>query len=315
MVKNQQEPVRRVVLTGNTAMQLIFSNGDLSPLASYPFHTDDLGLKSFNAEELDWPFPVQESILFFPSIGSFVGSDILAGIAASGMHMKEEITALIDLGTNGEIVVGNMNSIVCASTAAGPAFEGANISMGMRAVTGAISSLRLTGEEMVAEVIGRTAPKGICGSALIDAIAILRKTDRIGMFGEINSGEEQVNISGAVSLTQRDINEFQLAKAAIAAGLDILTRTLGIQLLDIGRLYIAGGFGSYINIDHVVATGMIEIEKEKIHIMGNTSLIGAKMFLFTGPAISGEILPLTRHINLEGDKNFQDIYVDKMLFL
>jgi uncharacterized 2Fe-2S/4Fe-4S cluster protein (DUF4445 family) len=124
-----------------------------------------------------------------------------------------------------------------------------------------------------------------------------------------------VNLSGAVSLTQRDINEFQLAKAAIAAGLDILTRTLGIQLSDIDRLYIAGGFGSYINIDHVVATGMIEIEKEKIHIMGNTSLIGAKMFLFTGPAMGGEILPLTRHINLEGDKNFQDIYVDKMLFL
>ena len=118
MVKNQQEPVRRVVLTGNTAMQLIFSNGDLSPLATYPFHTDDLGLKSFKAEELDWPFPVKESILFFPSIGSFVGSDILAGIAASGMHRKEEITALIDLGTNGEIVVGNQHAIVCASTAA-----------------------------------------------------------------------------------------------------------------------------------------------------------------------------------------------------
>ncbi len=315
MVKNQQDPVRRVVLTGNTAMQLIFSNGDLSPLATYPFHTDDLGLKSFKAEELDWSFPVQESILFFPSIGSFVGSDILAGIAASGMHRKEEITALIDLGTNGEIVVGNKHGIVCASTAAGPAFEGANISMGMRAVTGAISSLRLIGEDIVAEVIGRTAPKGICGSALIDAVAILRKTERIGMFGEINSGEEQVNISGAVILTQKDINEFQLAKAAIAAGLDILTRALDIQLSDIDRLYIAGGFGSYINIDHVVATGMIEIEKEKIHIMGNTSLIGAKMFLFTGPGIGGEILPLTRHINLEGDKNFQDIYVDKMLFL
>jgi len=315
MIRTHQVDIRRVILTGNTAMQLIFSNGDLTPLATYPFHTDDLGLKSFKVEELDWPFPVQESILFFPSIGSFVGSDILAGMAAVGMHKKEEITALIDLGTNGEIVVGNRHGIVCASTAAGPAFEGANISMGMRAVTGAISSIRLVGETMEAGVIGRTAPKGICGSALIDAVAILRKTERIGMFGEINSGEDQVNIAGAVSLTQRDINEFQLAKAAIAAGLDILTRALGIQLSDIERLYIAGGFGSYITIDHVVATGMIEIPQEKIHIMGNTSLIGAKMFLFTGPEISSEILPLTRHINLESDKDFQDIYVDKMLFL
>jgi uncharacterized 2Fe-2S/4Fe-4S cluster protein (DUF4445 family) len=218
------------------------------------------------------------------------------------------------LGTNGEIVVGNNKQIMCASTAAGPAFEGANISMGMLAVTGAISSLNLTNGEIDASVIGNTAPKGICGSALIDAAAIFRKLELIGMFGEIMSGESQIHVAGKVNLTQKDINEFQLAKAAIAAGLTILANKLSIRLSDIQEIYIAGGFGSYINIGNVVATGMIEIDEQKIRKMGNTALIGAKMFLFSNSEIVEEILVKTCHINLEGDPNFQDIYVDKMLF-
>ena len=271
-------------------------------------------MKSFDTNELGWNFKVREMIQFFPSIGSFVGSDILAGIAATGLHQKEKYTALIDLGTNGEIVVGNKNQIVCASTAAGPAFEGANISMGMRAVTGAISSLNLVDNKITASVIGNTTPKGICGSALIDGVAILRQLDQIGIFGEINSGDSQISITGKVSLSQRDINEFQLAKAAIAAGLTILANQLSIPLTDINEIYIAGGFGNYINIGNVVSTGMIEVEPEKIHKMGNTALIGAKMFLFSDNGFCDDILEKTKHINLEGDPNFQDIYVDKMLF-
>ncbi len=314
MLKNNDVELDRITLVGNTAMQLIFSDGDVSPLAMYPFHVENLGLKSFNPEDLGWKFKVKESIQFYPSIGSFVGSDILAGIAATGIHHKKDYTALIDLGTNGEIVIGNRNQIVCASTAAGPAFEGANISMGMRAVTGAISSLNLYDGKIEASIIGNTSAKGICGSALIDAVAILRKQDLIGMFGEINSGEKQIHIVGKVSLSQKDINEFQLAKAAISAGMTILANRLSIQISDIQKIYIAGGFGSYINIKNVVATGMIDLPEEKIHKMGNTALIGAKMFLFSELKNTDEILSKTRHINLEGDSNFQDIYVDKMMF-
>ena len=315
MLKKHDVILQKVVLVGNTTMQLIFSDCDVSSLSAYPFHTDNLGLKIFEPQELGWNFKVIEKVRFFPSIGSFVGSDILAGIAATGLHEKEFYTALIDLGTNGEIVVGNQTQIVCASTAAGPAFEGSNISMGMRAVTGAISSLNMVDNKIVASVIGNTTPKGICGSALIDAVAILRELDQIGMFGEINSGEPHISITGKVILTQKDINEFQLAKAAIAAGLTILANQLSIGLSDIKEIYIAGGFGSYINIDHVVETGMIEVLPQKIHKMGNTALIGAKMFLFADNYIQNDILTKTRHINLEGDPNFQDIYVDKMLFL
>lgn len=153
MIKKVRCDLTNVVIVGNTVMQHIFSGSDVTPLSAYPFRTPDIGLKSFSPEELGWDFTLSDKVRFLPSIGSFVGSDILAGIAATAMHQKEEFIALIDLGTNGEIAVGNRNSIICASTAAGPAFEGASISIGMSAVTGAISSLNLIDGVIHAEVI------------------------------------------------------------------------------------------------------------------------------------------------------------------
>lgn len=314
LLQQNNAKITRIGLVGNTVMQLIFSNSDLSPLAQYPFHTDDLGQKEFNTSELGWDFSTADKVCFYPSIGSFVGSDILAGIIATGLHTKEHYSALIDLGTNGEIVVGNNKRIVCASTAAGPAFEGTNISIGMRAVTGAISTIGIENRELVYKVIGNTAPKGICGSALVDAVAAFRKLEMIGDFGEIISGENTLPITPEIALNQKDINEFQLAKAAIAAGLVILCKSLSIDLMDIQKVYIAGGFGNFITIPHLYQTGMIELPEERIHKMGNTALIGAKILLFNDSSIAENILSKTGHINLEGESDFQNTYVDKMLF-
>jgi len=314
LLQMQPVEIKRISIVGNTVMQLIFSNCDVSPLAQYPFNTNNLGPKLFSAKYLGLSFQVAENVMFYPSIGSFVGSDILAGIVATGLHAKEEYTVLIDLGTNGEIVIGNKQQIVCASTAAGPAFEGTNISMGMRAVTGAISTVILENNEIKVNVIGNVAPKGICGSAMVDAVAVFRELDKIGVFGEINSGENFLSLTVNIGLTQKDINEFQLAKAAIAAGLEILCKTISIQIADIQSVFIAGGFGNYINIQHLIETGMIELPEERIHKIGNTALIGAKMFLFHNDEMIKEILTKTKHINLESDPNFQNIYVDKMLF-
>lgn len=313
MLEKHNGELENIVLVGNSVMQLIFGNCDVSPLAMYPFHVEDLGMKTFTTEELGWTFKVKGKVRFYPSIGSFVGSDILAGIAATGLHQKENYTALIDLGTNGEIVVGNKERIVCASTAAGPAFEGSNISMGMRAVTGAISSFNLEKGIITARVIGNTPPKGICGSALIDGVAVLRKSELIGSFGEINSGESEVTLIDKITLSQKDINEFQLAKAALAAGLTILANSLKIDVNDIHEIYIAGGFGNYVNLTNVTETGMIELPEDRIRKMGNTALIGAKIFLFADQTLHTDILAKTVHLNLEGDACFQDIYVDKML--
>lgn len=315
MLVRHRVDLKRISIVGNTAMALIFSGRDVTPLASYPFEVPPGQEIRFPAEAIGWNLHVDEGITFHSHIAGFVGSDILAGIAATGLHRNQEITALIDLGTNGEIVVGNRDRIVCASTAAGPAFEGSNISMGMRAVTGAISSLSLVNDHFEAVVVGNATPRGICGSALIDAVALLKKTDRIGMFGEILTGEHQLNLTGKVYLNQKDIHEFLLAKAAIAAGLEILCNHLRIGIDGISRIYIAGGFGHFINLDHISATGMIGISAEKIHKMGNTALIGAKMFLFEDAPFREEILGITQHIHLESDPEFQNIYVDKMLLL
>ena len=163
--------LKNVVIVGNTVMHHLFCSISVEPLSHYPFETDNDGLHIFRAEELDWHFPGDPPVRFLPCLGGFVGSDLLAGILATKLHESESPVALIDLGTNGEIVIGNREKILCASTAAGPAFEGARISMGMRAATGAISEVHVQDGRLRCHVLGNVPPRGICGSGLVDAVA------------------------------------------------------------------------------------------------------------------------------------------------
>jgi uncharacterized 2Fe-2S/4Fe-4S cluster protein (DUF4445 family) len=330
ILEKHQVDVSKVAVVGNTVMHHIFSQLPVNSLSFYPFQSPNLGIQTFSPNQLKWDLPANAIVKFYPSIGSFVGSDILAGIAATKMAENKKYSVLIDLGTNGEIAVGNRDKIICASTAAGPAFEGAKIGQGMRATTGAISSVKASpnpseeGEsgdkshtinniQLNYHVIGNVQAKGICGSGLIDIMAILLNKQEIGMFGEINNGEDKVKITKQVSITQQDIREFQLAKAAIAAGIQILLNQLKISYAEIEQVFIAGGFGNFLNIDNVIRTGLIECEAEKIVKLGNTALIGAKMFLFEDEKFIQHILDKTTHVNLEADPNFQDIYIDKMM--
>jgi uncharacterized 2Fe-2S/4Fe-4S cluster protein (DUF4445 family) len=305
--------ISKVIIVGNTVMHHIFSGIDVRPLSFYPFHSNDRGVQLFSPSTTGWNLPENTSIRFLPSIGSFVGSDILAGIAATHMADNEEYTILIDLGTNGEIVLGNRKKIFCASTAAGPAFEGGKISRGMRASTGAISSVYYDDGALRCHVIGNVRARGICGSGLIDIVSVLLKRGDIGIFGEFNSGEQSYPLTSDVSVTQQDIREFQLAKAAIAAGLKILLKKAGITYNEVSAVYIAGGFGNFLNIDNVIKTGLIETVADKITKFGNTALLGAKMFLFDDRNSIDKLLSLTEHINLEGEPGFQDIFVDKLM--
>ena len=303
----------RVVLVGNTVMQHFFSGSDSTPLSFYPFESPDLGAKRFSASELQWKIDCKE-IIFYPSIGSFVGSDILAGIHATGMRGRKAFSVLVDLGTNGEIVVGNSELLLCASTAAGPAFEGAKISKGMLATTGAISSVTDTGEGIFCNVIGNVPASGICGSGLIDAVAVLLENGMLGTLGEILSGYTEIALTREVTLTARDIQEFQLAKAAIAAGLSILLRKLNITPEEISHIYISGAFGNYINLEKMLRTGMMDFPLDRFHKLGNSALIGAKMFLFSEMNVPEEILSIASHVNLESEQDFQDIFVDRLSF-
>lgn len=314
MMDGRSELPDRIVIVGNTVMHHFFCGYDITPLSFYPFESDNLAMACFTSDELGWDKFFCNNISFYPSIGSFVGSDILAGIMATGMYQKEDYSVLIDLGTNGEIVIGNNSSMLCASTAAGPAFEGAKISMGMLATTGAISSIEPEGEGWKCRVIGNGKPTGICGSGLIDAVSILLENGTLGMFGEILSGETTITLDAPVKISQKDIQEFQLAKAAIATGIEILLRKLSIDSDDIAYVYIAGGFGSYINLNNVNRLGMLSFSTNIMHQLGNTALIGAKMFLFADQTKQESILSLTDHVNLESEPDFQDLYVKNLMF-
>jgi len=314
MMKGRDTPIDRMVVVGNTVMQHFFCGKDIKPLSFYPFASPHLSMSSFTSEDLGWEAQLGNQVDFYPSIGSFVGSDILAGILATGMHRKAFYSALIDLGTNGEIVIGNKDRLLCASTAAGPAFEGANISQGMSATTGAISSIDGSKEGWSCSVIGNELSRGICGSGLIDAVAVLLEAGLIGEFGEILSGESEIELDSRVSLTQKDIQEFQLAKAAISTGFEILTRKLGIGTDEISDVYIAGGFGNYLNLKNVVRVGMHKFPEEVMHKLGNSALIGAKMFLFEDADHTKCILDITKHVSLEKEADFQDIFVENLTF-
>lgn len=311
LVGENRLSVERIVIVGNTVMQHFFAAYDIRPLSFYPFESPLLGIRTYTASELDWNLDC-DRISFLPSIGSFVGSDILAGIFATGMWKHSEYSILVDLGTNGEIVVGNRDKLYCASTAAGPAFEGAKISMGMLATTGAISSVEDDGKGIKCKVIGNVPATGICGSGLMDAVAVLLQKGLLGTFGEILSGETSLALTDSVHLTAADIQEFLLAKAAIDAGILILLRKLKIELSDISRIYIAGAFGTYINLESMSRLNMMNVPPERFRKLGNSALIGAKMFLFSNEDVCESILTLTSHVNLESEPDFQDVFIDRI---
>lgn len=308
-------PIRDVVLVGNTAMHHLFCGIDIAPLAAYPFHAVDDGEMMFTAAELGWSLPEMTRIRFLPCLGGFVGSDLLAGILAVGLQNSSKVAALIDLGTNGEIVLGSNQRIICASTAAGPAFEGARIACGMRASTGAIHQITHASGSLHCTVIGGGSPRGICGSGLVDAVASALDLQWILPGGRLTDHRDRLELMDTVFLGQGDVRQLQLAKGAIAAGLRILTRRLGIHDTDVDHLYLAGAFGNYINRESARRIGLLKMPREKIKPSGNTALLGAKLALFDDHRMECErIRSMTEHVCLSDDPDFSDIYAEEMGF-
>lgn len=311
-----EEPVEAVLIAGNTAMHHFFCGINPAPLTRYPFEPENTGEQSFSASELNWNLAGDPQVTFLPCLGSFVGSDILAGILAAGLDKQNGVQALIDLGTNGEIVVAASGKLLCASTAAGPAFEGARIRMGMRAATGAIARVVQRGQQMHCEVLGGGRPRGLCGSGLVDAVAVGLELGEIDPTGRICGGRNSFVLQDPVVLDQGDIRELQLAKGAIAAGLVILLKECGHHPSALERLYLAGAFGNYISQASATRIGLLPVNPEQIHPIGNSALIGLKRCLLNPDSRSGigNILSRIRHRSLSTHPDFQDIYVANMLF-
>lgn len=309
--------VTDVVLVGNTVMHHLFCGLDIEPLSRYPFESQQLGLQSFQAAEVGWTLAGNPSVRFLPCLGGFVGSDILAGIVATNLGEREGLNGLVDLGTNGEIVIGSRQRLLCASTAAGPAFEGARISMGMRAATGAISEVRVENHTIHCGVLGNVPPQGLCGSGLVDAVAAGLELGRIQPSGRFADGPGPWKLAAPVVLTQKDIRELQLAKGAIAAGIRILLERFGASAGDLKKLYLAGAFGNYINRASAERIGLISFPAEQVEAAGNTALLGAKLALFRPANDDGSfarLRPRIEHVPLNADQGFEEAYVEEMAF-
>jgi uncharacterized 2Fe-2S/4Fe-4S cluster protein (DUF4445 family) len=311
----KESTVREVVVVGNTVMHHLFCGINAEPLAHYPFEPREVGLQSFQASETGWVLAGDPEVRFLPCLGGFVGSDILAGLLATRLPERDEVMGLVDLGTNGEVVIGNRERMLCASTAAGPAFEGAKISMGMRASTGAVSQVEVDDGRVTCHVLGNADASGICGSGLVDAVAVGLDLGIIASSGRLSDGRREWTICAPVTLTQNDVRELQLAKGAIAAGIRMLMERWGTK--ELSRLYLAGAFGNYVSRTSAHRIGLINFPPEQVEPAGNTALLGAKVALFRPDSEDGSYTDLCcriEHVGLSSDPNFQDAFVREMTF-
>ncbi len=310
-------PLETVVLVGNTAMHHLFCGLDVTALASVPFESQNLGLQEFQADQLGWKLGGNPRVRFLPCLGGFVGSDLLAGILATRMHEKDELTALVDLGTNGEIVVGNAERMLCTSTAAGPAFEAGGIEMGMQATTGAIDSVTASDGTLQYRVLGGGGARGICGSGLVDAVAGGLNLGWVEPSGRFAPGRKILPLGGHVHLTQGDIRQLQLAKGAIAAGLKVLLERLGVGGDRTPQVNLAGAFGNYVNRDSARLIGLLDYPDENVEPVGNTALLGAKLALFAPEQEVDELSRLSErveHVALATDASFTEAFMAEMGF-
>ncbi len=273
-------------------------------------------MQVYRSNDLGWKVEGTPTVRFMPCLHSFVGSDILAGVLATKLHESQSLVGLIDLGTNGEIVIGHRGRRLCTSAGAGPAFEGARISMGMRASIGAISEVTVSQGKLSCHVLGNVSPRGICGSGLVDAVAACLEVGLIKHDGRLAADGQSIMLCPPVSLTQADVREVQLAKAAIAAGIRMLLEEFGAQPDDMTRLYLAGAFGNYVSRASARRIGLINLAPEKVEPVGNTALRGAKIALFLNREDSPytEIRSRMKYISLSAKPHFQDIYVAEMNF-
>jgi uncharacterized 2Fe-2S/4Fe-4S cluster protein (DUF4445 family) len=298
------EPLREVLIAGNTVMHHLFCGLDVEALTHAPFASPTLGGYRFADWELGWPGPA----VFLPCLGGFVGSDLLCGIVATRLDEQARPCAIFDIGTNGEVLVGSAEGIVCASTAAGPAFEGGRIGEGMRAGAGAIDRVQVCDGRLACHVIGGGPGRGICGSGLVDAAAAALELGWIAANGRLTNTEKCLPLAEGVALAQTDIRELQLAKGAMAAGLRMLAGA------DLEKLYLAGAFGNSIGQASGRAIGLLP-EDLPVEPVGNSALRGARMLLLapsTRPARLRKIAALCRHVELAADPNFQYVFGERM---
>jgi uncharacterized 2Fe-2S/4Fe-4S cluster protein (DUF4445 family) len=307
--------IEKLVVSGNTTMLHFFANIDPSGMGEIPFTPVFLNERLFAGVDLSLS---AETTLLLPSISAFLGGDIVSGLAVLDILNEQGPALFLDIGTNGEMALFHRGRIFCCSTAAGPAFEGAEISCGIGSVKGAINKIGFSENAVSYTTIGNTPPLGICGCGLIDGVALMLEQKVIDESGAFcNGASPGFFITQDISINNRDIRQFQLAKSAIMSGIRILCNQTGIKPEDIKNVFIAGGLGFFINKQNAVITGLLPREfAGKIFVCGNLSLKGAAACLTETGFLPGckKIIETCDVIELAADPSFMDTFAENMLF-
>ena len=325
------EEIVELVVAGNSTMRDLMFGLDVSTIGVHPYRSlTELSRRrgeqasthlETSAKKLRLPMQKEAVVYGLPLIASHVGADIAAGLLACGFANGEDVCVLMDIGTNTEIVVGNRNCLLAASCPAGPAFEGGAIRCGMPALTGAIERVQLGDDGSVSHnVIGGGAPKGICGSGLVDLLGELARTGQMnpqGRFDDDLEGVFQVDQTHDVSFSEHDVNELAQAKGATIAGLRLVLREYGVKLDEVAHLYLAGGFARHLDLDAARRIGLLpSLPDERIIKVGNAALEGAsRVLLSIAERRRLEQLVLRiGHLQLETQPDFFDVFVDGCQF-
>jgi uncharacterized 2Fe-2S/4Fe-4S cluster protein (DUF4445 family) len=325
-----------IVVAGNTTMTHLFYGINPQYIREEPYIPTATFFPLIRGKSVGLAIDPQAIVYSMPNVASYVGGDITAGVLVSQIYKKEKVSLFIDIGTNGEIVLGNRDWLVTAACSAGPAFEGSGIKFGMRAMEGAIEEVEIspTTCEVNYRVIGDVKPIGICGSGMIDALAEMYLTGVIDQKGKIReetgskrirhgeSGLEYVlawrvesAINKEIVITEVDLDNLIRAKAAIYAGFSTLLTQMGVTFADVDRVYIAGGFGRYIDVERAITIGMLpDLPVDKFIFLGNTSIMGAYFTLLCDRLRheAEEIARKMTYLELSVSRSFMDEYLSAL---
>lgn len=298
-------------VSGNTCMLHFLFGKDASSLGAYPYSPVFLESQTVSGEALGLKNVTK--VLSLPCISAFVGADLTAGLSVVDKPKNNKYNILVDLGTNAEILLFSKDKLLCTSAAAGPCFEGGNISCGMSASDGAIYSFSIDGNgNKKYKTIGNSSPEGICGTGLFDIVAELLKENIIDETGYMS--REDFKITENVSFSQKDVRQFQLAKSAVRSALTTLMKLENISFDDIEALYISGGFSQELNIKNAIFTGLLpKAAEEKIKTLNNTSLSGTVKFALDGKNPLDEF-KIIEYVDLSANPDFSESFINNMDF-
>ncbi len=326
--------IYEAIFSGNTTMLTIAARTSPASLGRYPYQVSVPTGCSFSSGELGFEIAEKGSVWFPPVASAYVGGDIISGIMAADLLSLKGRTLFVDIGTNGEMVLAEDGKLTATSTAAGPAFEGMNISCGMRATDGAIEKVRLHNGIVEVQTISAALPTGLCGSGLLDVVAELSRegvADRNGRLAkpgskaferwqhslEMDNGRIRFRLSPKVTLSQQDIRQVQLAKAAVRAGIDMLLLKCSILPEDVDCVFIAGSFGVHLQVSSLIILALLpESFAERVEFLGNTSRSGAELFLLNQETRleAASMVKQMRVLELSGEPEFEKLFLQALAF-